>query len=147
MCEILVYSLDQINSDSIIDRRSSFKSGMVVRVEKDGHEWGRMESKVNFISSGHPESNWNNEFVIIKVPKTPVEDFLHLLSIQNTYDNGKPFFITGPFGDPVRGTYRRKMWKLSLKKLLKKEKIILDNVGEVGIRRSRLERIVVRSFK
>ena len=48
MCEILVKAVDAAHSEPVKDQRGCYKSGGIVAVMPDGHEWGKEECLPKF---------------------------------------------------------------------------------------------------
>ena len=110
MCELLIKAVDATNSDANKGRRGCYKRGMPVVVFEDGHTWGRLESKQQWIAEGNTAGSWPSQgiFVIVKIPTVPAAKAQTLLNTQIEDDLGNPLIDAD--GKPI--TYRRRRWKL-----------------------------------
>jgi len=87
MAELLIRTQNNAHVDPRKDR-ATYKRGDVVVVMPDGHVWGRLESKQQWVSEGLPENAWPGGFVVVKVPG-PVSDYADLVAEQNTPDSNR----------------------------------------------------------
>lgn len=110
MAEILIKASNMTNSDPIKDRRGCYKRGMPVVVFEDGHTWGRLESKQQWIAEGNTAASWPSQgvFVIVKIPPVPAAKARSILEHQEEDDLGFPMVDAN--GNPT--TYRRRRWIL-----------------------------------
>lgn len=110
MAELLVKTYDQINSDPYLDVGCD-KRGFVITVQEDGYQWGEGEK-----SSG--------EFIVLKVPGVPADDFHSLLvpefSLQQAVPNrmlqirGFRIDLTAWIANPPRDFVSAMLYKLAL---------------------------------
>lgn len=67
MVELLVRSKNNTHVDPVKDERGCWKKGDLVVAMPDGHTWGRMESKAQWIAEGNDGDDWPGGFVILKI--------------------------------------------------------------------------------
>jgi len=67
MAEFLIRAKNNTNPDPVKNEEGCYKRGDLVVAFPDGHTWGRMESKQQWLSEGNT-GTWPGTFVIIKIP-------------------------------------------------------------------------------
>jgi len=60
----------------------SAREGQIVYVAKNKHLWGRYESKTQWLLEGNPESQWTNQFFVIKITDTTKIEFDNAVNIS-----------------------------------------------------------------
>lgn len=45
-----------------------WRRGDIVTIQPDGHVWGRLETKAAWIASGGAADDWNEDFILLKIP-------------------------------------------------------------------------------
>lgn len=98
MAELLIKARDAHNDDPEIDRQGCYKTGDVVVVREDGHEWGAKEGLPNFR--------------VLKVPGVPAAHIEDLIAEQTEYDDGTPLA-----DENGTRTFRRREWRVDFDRL------------------------------
>lgn len=124
MCEILI-------NISVAENIKRYDKGMIVVIFEDGHTWGRLESKQQWIAEGNSADTWPSQgkFVIIKIPTVLADKARGLLEHQEEDDLGNPFIDTD--GKPI--IYRRRRWKLLADSLPAAIRNTLATNGEITV--------------
>jgi len=143
VCELLIKAKDHTHPDPTKDRRGAYKRGMVGAVCEDGHSWGRLESKQQWIAEGNDPALWHDKTVIVKIPGALVVKVEALLAPQEEDDTGAPLRDVDGTGVPEailpnpedypRYTYRRRLWKLAIDNIPAGVLNALKNDGEVTV--------------
>lgn len=130
MCEILIKIDDRINPDPEINRRC-YKKGMAVAVFEDGHTWGRLESKQQWIAEGNTAASWPSQgiFVIVKIPTVLAAKAQALLEHQTEDDLGNP--LVDADGRPI--VYRHRRFKLFVDDIPLAVRNTLATNGEITV--------------
>ena len=100
---------------------------MAVDVKEDGHTWGRLESKQQWIKEGNAANDWPSQglFVILKMPPVPVAGALALLEEQFETDAGIVLFnLRGP------KRFRRRRWRVLTDSLSQNARDTMRVTGE-----------------
>jgi hypothetical protein len=122
MCEILFHAKNNTHADSVMDRRWCYKRGMPVVLHEDGHTWGRLESKQQWIAEGNTAGSWpsQGQFVIIKIPGVTKAKALSFIDEQTEDDSG---LETGKM-------FRRRRWTLLVDSLPQSVRNTMNSTGE-----------------
>lgn len=142
MCEILIRASDKTNLDVEIDRKGCYKKGMVVAIFEDGHTWGRLESKQQWIAEGNTADSWPSQgiFVIVKISSVLAAKALVLLEQQTEDDLGNPLLDTD--NRPI--IYRRRRWKLFVDNIPLAIRNTLTANGEITVTVSQIRAYLKR---
>lgn len=110
MAELLIKARDATHPDPEVDRSSCYKTGDVVVVREDGHEWGAKEGLPNFR--------------VLKVPGVPAAQIEDLIAAQTEDDDGTPLADeNGP------RAFRRRAWRVNFDRLPAAARKALTNAG------------------
>ncbi len=111
MAELLIKAIDATHADPDIDRRGCYKTGDVVVVREDGHEWGALERPPIFR--------------VLRLPGVPAADVEDLAAEQIEDDNGVV----------QSDTFRRRAWRLDMERLPAAARAALERDGQTGVAR------------
>ena len=130
MAELLIKAKNYVDPDPDMDRRDSYKKGMIICVKPDGYPWGRLESKQQWLLEGNDAADWHNKTVIVKILGLDPAIVADIVFIQDVDDTGAPMPLDIN-GTPQR--YRRRAWHLLIDNIPAGIKTTLQTDGEVTV--------------
>lgn len=144
--ELLVFARNNTNPNADKDISGCYKRGMIVGVHEDGHTWGRLESKQQWIAEGNSAETWPSQdvFVIVQIPGVPAQKARMLLDEQTDDDSGTPVFITNSEGHALPRRFRRRGWRLKVDDLPSAARTALIRDGEITVTVSEVRTFIRR---
>jgi len=141
MAEILFKIVDHVNPDPVKDREGAYKAGMPIAVFEDGHVYGRMESKQQWLAEGFSYAGWHRKTAIIRIPGVSVAKVESIIEPQTDNDSGAQLRDTGEgagvpdilLADPNAWplyTFRRRRWQLKIADVPNVVKQAIQQYGE-----------------
>jgi len=115
MAQVIFRTVDNTQAD-VVKNRQMYKSGDVVTIVEDSHQWGEAESKLVWVANGNDAALWPGGFFILRVIDATVAELMYLLEEagdiipDNGLDPSDPEYIP-PTLDRKNANYkRRKHW-------------------------------------